>query len=300
LIVDAIDRHQCTNMFASPALLDRVGRFGVERGVKLASLRRVISAGAPVRPDILERFAAMLDPKAEIFTGYGATEALPVAAIGHREILEDTQRRTAQGAGTCVGRPIEGVAVRVIRIDDYPIEEWDEAMVVPPGQIGEIAVNGPVVTREYFDKPDATALAKIREHDASIWHRMGDVGYFDNDGRLWFCGRKSQRVQTEHGTFFTDPIEAIFNQHPRVRRTALVGVGTPPRQRPVVCAELEPDVRRGEKPGILIELRATAEANALTRDARDFLFHKRFPVDIRHNAKIFREKLAAWAARRIC
>src|SRR5204863_1642940 len=131
-------------------------------------------------PRVLAEFARLLEPPAEIFTPYGATEALPVASIGSREILEETGRRTDRGAGVCVGRPVEGIEVRIIRISDGPIPEWDECLEVSDGTTGEIVVAGPVVTREYFRRPEATALSKIADpRRAILFHRMGDLGYRD-------------------------------------------------------------------------------------------------------------------------
>lgn len=294
-IIGAIRGQGCTHMFGSPALLDRVGRYGEAHGVKLPSLKRVVTAGAPVQPVLLERFGAMLPEDAEVFTPYGATEALPVASIGSKEILGETKHATARGAGTCVGRPLEGVEVRIIEISDEPIAEWKDVRELPIGEIGEIAVKGPIVTREYFRNPKATTLAKVRAGD-DIWHRMGDVGYLDDLGRLWFCGRKAHRVVTEGGTLFTVPCEAVFNQHPRVRRTALVGVGERGRQLPVICIELEqPEIETG-KEQIEKELLALGQENELTKEIRAGVYHPGFPVDVRHNAKINREQLAVWAA----
>ncbi|MEE8169901.1 MAG: fatty acid CoA ligase family protein [Phycisphaerae bacterium] len=297
-IVAAVRDHACSTMFGSPALLDRVGRYGRTAGLRMPTLKRVISAGAPVPPVVLERFAAMLADDAEIVTPYGATEALPVTHIGHHEILSDTAARTAAGMGTCVGRSAAGVEVRVIHISDDAIDEWRDELVVPDGEIGEIVVSGPVVTREYFALPEATRAAKIHDGDR-IWHRMGDVGWKDEQGRLWYCGRKSHRVVTSTGTLFTVPCEAVFNQHPLVRRTALVGIGRAPRQTPIFCVELEPDARRADRERVRRELLEIGRRSEHTQAVTTILFHPRFPVDIRHNAKIFREKLARWSARRL-
>lgn len=296
-IIGAIQHFQATQMFGSPALLDRVGRYGSERGIQLTSLTRVISAGAPVSPRILERFAKLLPSEALIHTPYGATEALPVASITHKEVLGDTQRSTWQGKGVCIGRPLPGMEVTVIKLSDEAILKWSEDLLAAPDEVGEIAVKGPVVTKSYFGRPEATALAKIPHPDGSVTHRMGDLGYFDAAGRLWFCGRKSQRVITPQGTLFTIPVEGVFNKHPRVRRTALVGVGAAPDQRPVLCVELEPG--HGVSEALIRELRELGAAHALTKGIEDILFHPGFPVDIRHNAKIFREQLANWAAGRL-
>ena len=128
---------------------------------------------------------------------------------------------------------------------------------------------------------------------------MGDLGYFDETGRLWFCGRKAHRVQTAQGVLFTVPCEAVFNTHPRVFRTALVGVGGEGRKTPVLCAELERGVRRRDREGIRLELLEIGARFEHTRTIREVLFHPGFPVDIRHNAKIGRAALARWAATRV-
>ncbi len=311
-VIEPIRDFGATNLFGSPALLNRVRSidelFGEAAGGlsedeidltpwKCSTLKRVLSAGAPVAPAILERFSQLLAPGTQIYTPYGATEALPVAVIGSDEVLQDTRHQTARGAGTCVGRPVAGLEVRIIRISDAPIAAWSDDLVLPPGEIGEIAVYGPQVTQEYFRRPDLTALAKIPDATRGRkWHRMGDVGYFDEQGRLWFCGRKSQRVITSQRTYFTEPVEGIFNTVPGVFRTALVGVKRDGEVRPVLCAELE----RGAKPQAAMrdELLQCGTEFELTRDIRTILFHPRFPVDIRHNSKIFREKLAVWAAKK--
>ena len=295
-IIAAIEKFEATNMFGSPALIDVVGRYGSENNVKLSTLKRVISAGAPARGDAIARFATMLSKGVEIFPSYGATEALPVAYIGSDELLDDTQKATASGAGVCVGYPVKGMAVAIIKISDDSIEYWTEDLIEPKGEIGEIVVRGRVVTRAYYNRPDSTAVAKIIDKDIGIiCHRMGDVGYFDDAGRLWMCGRKVHRVETGNETLFTIPCERIFDEHPAVRRTALVGVGVQGSAKPVLCVELTDHASRNEAQ-LRQELRTLSEANSKTKNIETFLFHPAFPVDIRHNAKIFREKLAVWAA----
>jgi acyl-CoA synthetase (AMP-forming)/AMP-acid ligase II len=315
--VAQVRQFQATNLFGSPAVLRELGRWGLNAGwrkgigplppadadgvhrdtpARLPTLRRVISAGAPARPDELERFARLLTPGVQVFTPYGATEALPVANVGTREILTETRRLTEQGRGVCVGRPVPGVTVRVIPIRDEAIPEWDDALGLPDGEVGEFAVRGAVVTAEYFGRPEATRLAKIRDpKTGDLWHRMGDVGYYDDTGRLWFCGRKSHRVVTPHGTLFTDQVEPVFNTVGGVYRTALVGVARAGVTHPVLCVEAYPHHPPATR--VAARLRERAGEFEHTRRVTTFLFHPRFPVDVRHNSKIFREKLAAWADR---
>ncbi len=288
-----------TTMFGSPALLNRVGRYAAEHDITVPTLKRVISAGAPVPAAVLERFSRMLPPGGEIFTPYGATESLPVSSIGSREILGETRHATAEGRGICVGRPVTGLDLAIIPISDGPVAAWHDGLRLPPGEIGEITVRGPQVTTSYFARPEATLLAKITDPDGSVWHRMGDAGYLDEGGRVWFCGRKAHRVETARGRLFTIPVEGVFNAHPDVFRTALVGVGPRGEQLPVLCVELEKQVRRDQEERIRRELLELGSRYPHTADIGTILFHPAFPVDIRHNAKIFREKLALWAGRRV-
>jgi acyl-CoA synthetase (AMP-forming)/AMP-acid ligase II len=294
----AIAQFGVTQLFGSPALMKVLA----DHGAPLPTVQRVTSAGAPVPPDVVATIRTLLPETAQFWTPYGATECLPVAVIEGRE-LQDTRAATEAGAGTCVGRAVPPNEVRIIRIDDAPLPDWSGVQVLPAGEVGEITVAGPTATDAYFRRDAATRAAKIRETGPDgverIVHRMGDVGYFDGDGRLWFCGRKTQRVETADGPLYTEQVEPVFNTHPAIRRTALVGVGEPGRQRPVLCYELQPAASAAERQGIVAALAAIAAAHAHTARIDTFLCHPAFPVDIRHNAKIGREKLAAWATHQL-
>ncbi|MCE1226743.1 MAG: AMP-binding protein, partial [Geobacteraceae bacterium] len=297
-IISAITTHNVTTMFGSPALINRVGRYGAEHGIKLPTLKRVISAGAPVPAVVMERFSQMLAEGVEIFTPYGATESLPVCSIGSKEILGETRAVTENGGGVCIGKPVNSIRVEIIKITDDPVAVWSDDLRVTPGQIGEIVVQGPQVTRGYFQRPKADLLSKISDPEGGFFHRMGDLGRQDESGRLWFCGRKSHRVESALGPLFTIPVEAVFNTHPAVYRSALVGIGTKGSQQPVICIELEQAVSTSHDQ-LRSELLSIATAHAHTKEVTTILFHPAFPVDIRHNAKIFREKLAIWAAEKL-
>ncbi len=292
-LLRALEDYACTNMFASPALIDKLGRYCEANDLKLPTLKRAISAGAPASIPSLERFAPRLTGDAQVFTPYGATESLPVAVLGSNDILSDTRHGTETGQGVCVGPPVPSMEVSIITISDEPIERWDGVRTLPAGEIGEIVVKGPVVTPAYYARERSTALAKIQDGD-HVRHRMGDVGYLDAEGRLWMCGRKAHRVQTPEGPVFTVPCEAIFNTLPEVRRTALVPVGEPGAARPAICVEL---AAGADWAATEPKLRSLAAEHAVTERIDTFLHHRGpFPVDVRHNSKIFREKLAAWAA----
>jgi acyl-CoA synthetase (AMP-forming)/AMP-acid ligase II len=250
----------------------------------------------------MERFLGMLPDGSEVLTPYGATECLPVACISSREVLAETAARTDQGAGVCVGAPVPSVDVRIIAIDDAPIARWRDDLELPRGEIGEIAVRGPQATRSYYNREAATALAKVDDGEGGFWHRMGDLGYLDPRGRLWFCGRKADRVTTGEGTLYTVPCEAVFDLHPKLRRSALVGVAgvrSDGGVEPVLCVELLASEKHADRDAVTAELLEIGSRHAHTRGIRTILFHPGFPVDIRHNAKIARPELGRWAARRI-
>jgi acyl-CoA synthetase (AMP-forming)/AMP-acid ligase II len=274
---------------------------------------------------------ACIHPEGEVHTPYGATEALPVASISASEVLGQNKKgtgtsqmpllagkykncsepvpcfftgtaaQTRLGRGVCVGRRFPGVRWGVVQVVDGPISTLDETRELPRGEIGELIVHGPMTTRRYVTRVEANALAKITDGE-DIWHRMGDCGYLDVQDRFWFCGRVAHRVLTSAGPMYPVCCEAIINCHPAVRRVALVGVGPLGSQRPVFVVEPLPGKMprgRRRREEFFAELRALAAANPLTQAVEDFLLHPSFPVDIRHNAKIFREKLAVWAAKRI-
>jgi acyl-CoA synthetase (AMP-forming)/AMP-acid ligase II len=289
-IIEAIEDWHVTQAFGSPALWNVVGRYCEQHQRRLPTLRRVLSAGAPVPPHVLRRMKEAIRPDGDVHTPYGATEA-----------LRETAPMTAAGRGTCVGRKFSGIQWRVIAISDLPIETIDQTTPLPAGEVGELIVSGPVVTSQYVTRCEANALHKIQD-GTRFWHRMGDVGYLDPLSRFWFCGRKSHRVQTRHGVLFTIMCEAIFNEHPAVYRSALVGVGPPGSQVPVIVVEPWPEKRpasEAAEAALTRELRDMAGRHAHTQEIRHFLVHPSLPVDIRHNAKIFREKLAVWARNKL-
>jgi len=297
-IIEAIENLGVTNMFASPALLNRVGGYGKKNAVKLPTLKRVISAGAPVSADNIEQFSALLTEDAEIHTPYGATEAVPIISIKSKEILNETRQLSEKAFGICIGRPINDIDIRIIKITDEPIDQWTEDLLVCPGDVGEITVKGELVSRQYFENHAANRLGKIKDGE-DIIHRMGDVGWIDQKGRIWFCGRKSHRVVSADKTLFTIPCESLFNQHQQVFRSALVGIGPPGRQEPLICIELRKTDTGKNRDQLKDELLQIAAANELTQSIKTILIHKAFPVDIRHNSKIFREKLALWAEKKV-
>ena len=300
-IITPIQDWEISQSFGSPALWETVGRYCETQDIQMPSLRRVLSAGAPVPPRVLQRIRNAMAPDGEMYTPYGATESLPVASISATEVLEETAAKSATGRGTCVGEHFPGIEWRVIEIQDGALADIEDARQLPDGEIGELIVRGPVVTSHYVTHEKETRLHKINDGD-SFWHRMGDVGYLDDMERFWFCGRKSHRVQLADRTLFTIPTEAIFNQHPKIYRSAVVRVedkGVAEAAIIVECWEEFRAMEVAEKTHLVEELKELAENHALTSCIKHVLIRDALPVDIRHNAKIFREKLAVWAQEKL-
>ena len=253
--------HKVTYSFGSPAIWQVVSRYCLARRIILP-LKQVLMAGAPVSGELIENLRQILPPGSKVFTPYGATESLPVACIEGAEVVQQTWPLTRAGKGTCVGQALPGMEIRIITPVDGPIATWNAVRELPVGLIGEIIVRGPVVTRAYAGNARETEQAKIADGD-QIWHRMGDMGYLDDHGRLWFCGRKAHRVITTEGVMYTIPCEALFNQHPAVRRSALVGIGSVGKQVPVIIVELQQRIRN--KALLFEELRQIANSVPLPK-----------------------------------
>lgn len=258
----------------------------------LDGVKRVIAAGAALPVATLLRMQNALVGEAAVHTGYGATECLPVASLSSHDLGANEEQLTLGGAGICIGRAVAPNRVAIMAITDKVVERLEQSVLLPPGQCGEIVVHGPTATDAYWRRDEQTRLAKTTDAQGRLWHRMGDIGYIDEQGRLWYCGRKSQRVQTATGNLFPDQVEAVFNAHPEVDRTALVGVGAAGRQSAVLIVETASRDRDAIKHALL---RMASEHDSMA-GLETVLFHPGFPVDIRHNSKINREELSAWAA----
>lgn len=289
-IVRAIQQNQVTSSFGSPALWTKIARYCEAQQLTLPSVRRILMAGAPVPPALMAQMRTII-PHGEIHTPYGATEALPVSSISASQVLAETAERTRQGGGTCVGQPLPGVHVRVIQPVEGPISQLSQVVDCPVLQVGEIIVKGLFVTEGYDHLPQADSGSKIAD-GARYWHRMGDLACLDEAGRLWFCGRKVERVLSPAGPMYTDCCEAIFNQHPRVFRSALIDLGG---GRPGMVIEPEAGCfpkSAATRQEFIQALRSCAASSPGTAGIQDFFFERSFPVDVRHNAKIHRLSLA--------
>ncbi|MCC6572393.1 MAG: AMP-binding protein [Planctomycetes bacterium] len=347
-IVAAINNHKATMSFASPAVWRRVAgilpaiadnvspassdqklakpaaKMATSRAAGTATtlfptLLRIISAGASVSADVMQPFVGRMAPGGEFHVPYGATESLPLSCIDASTVIGQTATMTAQGAGTCVGKQLNGVEVRIAKLTRTRAPSPEDPLTVGDfkdcarGEIGEILVSSAVTTRRYYNRPQQTAESKVYDRaapafavpdnrqpttDNRFYHRIGDVGYLDGQGRLWFCGRGNHVVHTAGGPVYPDRVEPIFNGLVGARgsvsanfqRTALAGVGKAPNQAAVLIVETDAGTD-----ALRAELLALAAKHETTRAIKQVLFHPGFPVDVRHNAKIDRLALSKWA-----
>lgn len=280
----------------SPAIWNKVADYCIDQNIKLPALKYVVMFGAPVAVSIHEKFDKILEV-GTTYTPYGATECLPISCVSGKYVLSTTAKKTIKGAGVCVGAPAKNVKLYIISITEDKLPEWSDVNTLAPYEIGEIVVKSPTVTPCYYEMQEKTEFAKIYD-GSTIYHRMGDVGYLDEDGRLWFCGRKDHRVDLKNETKYSIPCESIFNIHPDINKTALIRLK---KNNEFVAGLI---IERNDKKISLntqdeIEFKkqliALAHSNNKTSDIKDFFYHDNFPVDVRHNIKIDRLKLRDWA-----
>ena len=306
-VVSLIERCAVDSAFGSPTLWQKISSYANSQRIVFPRVKQIFMAGAPVRAEVQQAVAKLL-PNGEVYTPYGSTEALPVTLIGAAELSQTQQVAALSGErGTLVGKPIGQALVLLAHVSDGVAED---RKVVPAAEreIAEILVSGPHISQSYLADEEASKYAKIH-FDGLLWHRMGDLGYFDAQGNLYFCGRVAHAVREGDRVLSTIPLERIFNQHASVERSALVrlpapwnvGVVVEPKKAamssvfPTWPAALFSSGRRRFEG----ELRQLALSDPLSAKIERFFFHRSFPVDGRHNAKIFRDQLARWAARRI-
>lgn len=281
-----------TFVAGSPAIWERVADYCIQHAITLPTIKYVVMFGAPVSVRLHRKFKSLL-PNGTTYTPYGATEALPVCNISGDYILKNTAVLSDEGHGTCVGFPLAGIEIKIIKITDEVISHFNKNLELPSNAVGEIIVKGPIVTREYLNLLEKTAEAKIYDTHNTFWHRMGDIGFLDESGRLWFCGRKSHVVTTSTHQLYPIPVEAIFNKHQDVLRSALVGLGIPGNQVPaIVIQRKDRQFLSGKGRSIFeSELLSIAKKYPHTKDIQKIYLSKSFPVDVRHNIKIDRLKL---------
>ena len=244
----------CTSTSGSPAFYAPIAKALVDAQETLPGLKKLFTGGARVPPSLLEDLVRVC-PNARIEVVYGSTEAEPIASIGAREVLGETAAAEREGQGSCVGRPVPQIDLRVVSPGTLEAAE----------RIGEVVVSGEHVNRGYFEDPSADAENKLADGEV-IWHRTGDTGYLDERGRVWLVGRVKDMVGGLHPFM----LEGRADARDWVRRSALVEV----HGEPVLAVVGDgPTDALAEELGVRVE---GVEA---------------IPLDPRHNAKIDRAAL---------
>ena len=275
--------YQVTTCTVSPPFLDRLSNHLDLHPEQTPHLRRILTGGAPVSDDQLDRWQAHF-PDTHIHVLYGSTEAEPVAHIEARERLRLRDRAVATASGVCVGRPIAELQVKLVTITrgslDFPRAGWPE-LELRQGQIGELLVAGRHVCTDYYRNPQAVAETKLRLADGTVFHRMGDTGYLDPQGLLWLVGRVHTTIRRDNQNIHPLLVEqAARANDSRIRRVAALAVP---------CAIL------GQRLIVIVETDAPATVKAQVQrrllDARlpvddIHLTNEPLPLDPRHNAKI--------------
>lgn len=283
-VTAAITEAHGTLLWASPAALRNVVETApkdVQRTSQStrsqSSIRLILSAGAPV-PSSLLMAVTELFPGAQLRTPYGMTEALPLTDIDLDDIIElENSAQDPAHAGVPVGKPIDGVQVR--------IAPWQEptTLVDIPDVMGEIVIASDHMRSSY----DKLAFTQAAASDFPGWHRTGDVGHMDSHGNVWVEGRKSHVITTSQGPLTPVPVEQRVEKLPSVYQAACVGVGPPGNQVVVVVVVVKEDISDTDLEDAVRDVAGTSVSAVLRRT--------KLPMDIRHNAKINREKLARWA-----
>ena len=258
----------------------------------------MVMFGAPVQIEMHEMFSHILT-HGDTYTPYGATECLPVSNISGSEILSSWKESFDDGKGVCVGQAASGMEIKIIKSQKNELLTLDKAIQLNPFEKGEIIVKGEVATRSYLDNPKAQKMAKIYQAE-SFWHRMGDMGYLDEQGRLWFLGRVAHHFQIDDETYYSIACEAIFNQHPQVSKSALVKVSLPNGKiNPAIVLQRKDrkfHLNEKEQTDFTQEIKTLAEKYGHTKKIKSIFLKKEFPTDVRHNIKIDRKKLSQWAS----
>ena len=301
-LVEHILKYKITTACGSPAIWSNLANYCAKKEIKLPSLRAIIMFGAPVPNKLIENCLLFMSTTADVYTPYGATECLPVSNISGREILAHTADKTRSGKGFCVGKLVANTELRIVKESTNELSIQDISKPLKVGSIGEIIVRGKQASSLYFSNARATKNAKIIDENNSFWHRMGDLGYIDVDGKLWFCGRQVHKVHlSDENLLYPVSVEALFNDHPQIRRTALIPLTNKGYAALVVeRSDTKTRLSTAEKLQFRCELMEICRQNKLEKKIASFFLHSSFPVDRRHNIKIDRLSLAKFYADKQC
>ena len=283
-VLAQLERHQVTRTVGSPALYNRLlegvrsiaGNENERQEVRLGPLRKLYTGGAPVFPRLLQELRAAM-PKGHVIVVYGSTEAEPISHLNWEEASDRDRVGMYAGKGLLVGKPVNQIKLRIVDnrwgepLPDMNANEFVK-LELPPMRRGEIVVNGPHVLTGYLNGV-GDEETKFRVDD-EIWHRTGDAGYLDKEGRLWLLGRAGAVIRDERGTIYPFAVECAASQLNWIERSALASLNG----ERLLAVQMKPRVPADAEHKIL----ATLSWARLDR----VVSIPRIPVDRRHNAKV--------------
>jgi len=285
-IVSQIQQHQVTRMSGAPRFVGKLTEYAYANNIVLPSLQHMALGGAPITPELARKMLQVF-PNADIKMVYGSTEVAPIAFVDLPDLI------AAEGQGGIVGAPIPELDVRIVQLEDiHPAfdERGPTPFEVAAGEVGEIIIKGPHVVQSYVapsylirgkrDNTQANQSTKIADSDGRKWHRTGDMGYFDPQGRLWLTGRKADVIQYGERVIHPYPIEQQLDSIPQVRRSAIIQLADQ--------SSLKIAIEPGEQfqPNLLEPVLIALNL----QEAAIHIVHS-IPVDDRHNSKIDRIQL---------
>ncbi|WP_271394319.1 alpha/beta fold hydrolase [Neomicrococcus lactis] len=287
-LADAVAAIDATAVFCSPAALENV--VATAQGASLPGVELVLSAGAPIPVTLLEKVQTIF-PKASLHTPYGMTEALPIADIDLQALRAASSSSKNQANGVCVGTAVSGATIAILPFGTPDAEIAEAALTSEPGVSGEVVVQAPHIKERY----DRLALTQAESARIPGWHRTGDVGHYDDAARLWIEGRLQHVVTSASGPITPVAYELAAESVPSVQRAAAVGVGPAGTQALVIAVEVD-----GAKDGLAsaalaAEIRAAIAEHVADPAPVSAVVTTRIPTDIRHNSKVDRTAVAAWA-----
>ncbi len=291
LTLQLIKTHHVDAMIASPVFYKQLLALATsEEQSVFDQIRMAVVGGASVADDVFRQMAHTFR-NAHTYTIYGSTECEPVSILSADE---SETLQPAKGFGFCVGTIRPELGGKILPVVDGPMSQADLAKARPQGEIGEIVICGPQVTTAYWQDEQAFAVNKIQDDQDNVWHRLGDIGYFDDEQRIWLVGRHHNIVVKPDRTVYPAAVEPPLEALPDVKRAGLVSYVPPDTETPQAVAVLECDPETAPEPCLQRAI-ALNEAEQLGVD--QFLITYKLPVDPRHNTKIDTTKLrrsVAW------
>lgn len=281
LVIEQIEKYKVTRMSGSPAYLLKILEHLENQNKTLPQIRSLIAGGATV-PDRLCRLAEKTLPNSENYIVYGSTEVEPISYCKMKDVLANPQ------IGFLVGKPLPELNVKIVKDLQNGLGEFSKfgISIYETSEVGEILISGPHVVQRYFDNPIANQETKLIDPQEVVWHRTGDLGYFDEQGRIVLVGRQKDQIQSPVGPIANYMIEKSLEEIPGIQRAGLIDT----KNGPVVFIETSTHQAKDQSQNELPKKIETV-LQTFSLAQKNIHWIDRIPVDHRHNWKINREQL---------